>query len=319
VKAGLLKHWRLLAGDTAPVAVELAGVDAARSAVNVLYVGSGINQDFMVRLVIDDAREQRRRPLASYWRGARAVAEALTGKAPGARPQVVLTDLPPLWGRLTPRAAQYRFPAWIRQELELPEGNDRWLLPRAVEREAARLARRHGYTVDFVSDVGTLRRFYREMYRPYVIARFGAASIVVAEDEFSRKAERCELARLHGHGNWTAGVLLERSRDAVRFGWFGASGVSPPPGASDVLDVACIRRARAAGVRRVQLGHSRPSLVDGVVRYKAKLGARVFAVRYPQAVLAITVHGSQQAMLERLNARQLIAIHGGRPSVLEAQ
>lgn len=318
--AGVLRHFRLLAGEAPPIAVELSGVlGSSGSRIDALYVGSGINQDFLVRLVLDEPREQRSRRLIGYRHVPQAVGEASTVGSQGVRPDVVLTDLPPLWSSLTPRAAQYRFPAWVRQELTLPPGDERWLLPRAVEREAARLARRHEYTVDFVTDAVVLRRFFHELYRPYVLARFAGEGIVVGEEEFVRKARGCTLARLHGQGQWLAGVLLELSRTTLRFGWFGAKGAPPPPGASDVLDLACIRHARDAGIRRIQLGRSRPCLTDGVVRYKAKLGARLYAVRYPQAALGIAVDGRQGALFERINGRQLITIRNGRPSTLEAQ
>ena len=68
----------------------------------------------------------------------------------------------------------------------------------------------------------------------------------------------------------------------------------------------------------MQLGHSRPSLVDGVVRYKQKLGARLCAVRYPQAALGIAVDGGQRSLWERLNGRQLVTTRHGRISILQA-
>ena len=291
---------------------------ASGSRVDALYVGSGINQDFLVRLVMDDSRERGRHRLAGYRDVPHVVAASRAGSE-AARPHVILTDLPALWGALTASAAQYRFPAWVRQELTLPPAGEPRVVPRAVEREAARFVRRHGYTVDFVTDAVALRRFFHELYRPYVRARFAGESIVVAEEEFLRKARGCTLARLHGQGQWLAGVLLELSRTTLRFGWFGAKGDAPPPGASDVLDLACLRHARDAGIRRVQLGHSRPCLTDGVVRYKAKFGARLHAVRYPQAVLGIAVDGQRRALFERLNSRRLIVVRRGRPNVLAAQ
>ena len=320
MRAGILRHFRLLAGETPPVAVELQGVlDASGSGVDALYVGSGINRDFLVRLVMDDGRERGRHQLTSYRDVPRVIGAASRSGPEAVRPHVILTDLPALWGRLTPGAAQYRFPAWVRQEVTLPPAGERWVVPRAVEREAARFVRRHGYVVDFVTDALALRRFFHELYRPYVLARFAGEGIVVAEEEFLRKARRCTLARLFGHGEWLAGVLLERSRTTLRFGWFGARGEAPPPGASDVLDLACIRHARDLGLRRVQLGHSRPCLTDGVVRYKAKFGARLHAVRYPQSVLGIAVDGQNRALFERLNRRQLIVVRRGHANILAAQ
>ena len=265
---------------------------------------------------MDEPREGTRDALPGYRHVPRATGAG--SAAPSAEVEVVLTDLPALWGMLTPRRAQYRFPAWVRQELSLPPQEARWVLPRSVEREAARLARRHEYTLDFVTDDALLRRFFHELYRPYVLGRFGSGAIVVNEEDFLAKARGCTLARLHESGQWTAGLLLERRGSRLRLGWFGASRYPPPVGASDVLDVGCIRQAHAAGVRRVELGHSRPSLADGVVRYKQKLGARVCAVRYPQARLGIAVDRGPPALFDRLNGWRLIAFRGGRPSILEA-
>jgi hypothetical protein len=315
VAAGLAKHLGLLAGAAPPIVAEFTGrVDADGGEVRARYVGSGANCDYLVGLVMDDAREQSRRRLPSY----RHVPSAVDG-SDGAAVAAVLTDLPALWGMLTPRRAQYRFAAWVRQELRLPPADAAWVLPRAVEREAARLERRHRYTLGFTTDQDSLRRFYAELYRPYVLARFGSGAIVVAENDFVAAARGCMLALLHRDDRWMAGVLLERSQAELRFRWFGAASSPPPEGASDVLDVACIRRAHADGVRTVMLGHSRPSLADGVVRYKRKLGARLCAVRYPQAKLGIAVAAGQRALLERLNRRQLVDVRGrGLVHVLEA-
>lgn len=315
--AGLAKHLGLLAGAAPPIVAEFTGrVDADGAEVRARYVGSGVNCDYLVGLVMDEPRERARHPLPSYRHVASAASAPGSG---GADVAAVLTDLPALWGMLTPRRAQYRFPAWIRQELALPPADARWVLPRAVEREAARLARRHGYTLGFTADEESLRRFYAELYRPYVLARFGGGAIVVAERDFVAAARGCTLAVLSERDRWTAGVLLERSGAELRFRWFGAACSPPPEGASDVLDVACIRRAHADGVRTIMLGASRPSLVDGVVRYKRKLGARLCAVRYPQAKLGIAVARGQRALFDRLNRRQLVEVRGrGLVRVLEA-
>jgi len=318
VTAGLAKHLGLLAGAAPPIVVELTGrLGADGSEVRARYVGSGVNCDYLVGLVMDEPRERARHRLPSYRHvpGAAAVA----GGSGDADPAVVLTDLPALWGMLTPRRAQYRFAAWVRQELRLPPADAKWVLPRAVEREAARLVRRHRYTLDFATDQDSLHRFYRELYRPYVLARFGSGAIVVAERDFVAEARGCTLALLRQEDRWTAGLLLERSGVDLRFRWFGASSSPPPEGASDVLDVACIRRAHSDGARTVLLGHSRPSLADGVVRYKQKLGARLCAARYPQARLGIAVGRGQRALLDRLNRRQLVAVHArGLVRILEA-
>jgi len=319
VAAGLAKHFGLLAGTAPPIVAEFTGrLEPAGPEVRARYIGSGVNRDYLVALVMDEPCERTRHCLPSYRHVPSAAADA--GGADGAEIAVVLTDLPALWGVLTPQRAQYRFAAWVRQELTLPPAGAAWVLPRHVEREAGRLARRHRYTLDFATDEDSLHRFYEELYRPYVLARFGSGAIVVAEKDFVAGARGCTLALLRQENRSAAGVLLERSGAILRFRWFGASRSPPPEGASDVLDVACIRRAHADGVRTVMLGYSRPSLVDGVVRYKQKLGARFCAVRYPQSKLGIAVDRGQRGMFARLNRQQLVAVRGrGLVQILAAQ
>ena len=179
VAADLAKHLGLLAGAAPPIVAEFTGrIDADGTEIRARYVGSGVNCDYLVGLVMDEPREHARHCLPSY-RHVPSAVKALGSD--GAEAAVVLTDLPALWGMLTPRRAQYRFAAWVHQELRLPPANAQWVLPRSVEREAARLARRHAYTLDFTTDEESLHRFYGELYRPYVLARFGSGAMVVAE------------------------------------------------------------------------------------------------------------------------------------------
>src|SRR5215831_6211868 len=174
--AGLAKHLGLLAGNAPPIVAEFTGrLDPDGTEVRARYVGSGVNCGYLLGLVMDEPRELARHSLPGY----RHVPSAADARGlDGAEVAVVLTDLPALWGMLTPRRAQYRFAAWVRQELSLPPAGAAWVLPRAVEREAARLARRHHYALDFVTDPDSLHRFYSELYRPYVSARFGRGAIV---------------------------------------------------------------------------------------------------------------------------------------------
>jgi hypothetical protein len=226
-----------------------------------------------------------------------------------------------LWARMAPAHCHLRFPAWMRQELRLPAErlSTGRLVPRAVEREAARYRRRHVYRVDFTTDTSAMRAFFHDYYQPYIRTRFGGGAIAVSEQHFLELASHQVLARLYRGADWVMGMLLAKRRDTLRFGWFGATENPPPPGASDVLDLACIERAHADGVHRVVLGHSRPVLSDGVVRYKSKFGAQLLPTRFPQATLGIEVRESHASILERLNARQIVRFEAHQPMVQRLQ
>jgi len=309
---GLLHSARLLAGPRAAEIVRLDGVihgEASKVSLSALYAGSGANRDFLARVAFDEYEAHTLHTLRNPLH-LRAAVTRIQDQYP-----VLLSDLPPLWNTVRPLPADLRFPAWVRQHLDLPAkaAVGTWLLSRSVEREVARLTRRHDYTVDFVSGPDALRQFFRELYGPYISTRFGTGAIVVSEKTFLARSASHTLARLHSAGKWVAGLLLAESKAAMKFGWFGAQTTPPSPGASDVLDVACIRRAWELGLARITLGNSRPSLADGVVRYKSKLGAHLEPTRFPQAMLGIGFHGALiPQVIDRLHAKQLLALNGNR-------
>jgi hypothetical protein len=84
-----------------------------------------------------------------------------------------------------------------------------------------------------------------------------------------------------------------------------------------MLDAWVIAHAAENGARRAVLGHSRPSLADGVVRYKARFGAVVRATRFPQRVVGIDVRRPRPAVANALNAARFVAFAGGRPELRE--
>jgi hypothetical protein len=184
-----------------------------------------------------------------------------------------------------------------------------------VRREAERHARRSAFAVEFTDAPEAIDRFHRELYRPYVRSRFGPQAVIVDSGAFRILSRRSTLARLLNAGHCVAGMLLEEHGTHVRFGWFGACTDPPPRGASEVLDVACIRRAASRGFRRVLLGNARPSLADGVLRYKARFGAELVACRFPQDTLGIAIRRPSPAILQSLERASLITLRRGHPHV----
>jgi hypothetical protein len=303
----MLRHIHQLLGRRD---LSLLGLESERRGdappLRALYAGSGSNLEFLRALFSLDGPprtlESLTNPLALH--------RAISGIP--ADTSLVLTDLPPLWSAAVKTRADIVIPAWVRQELTFESSE---LLPRSVRREAARHARRHGYVADFTTEREAFRHFYRELYRPYVTARFGSQAIVVDADSFMAQTEDRLLARLHAAGNCVAGLVLTVGSDTLRFGWFGARTNPPPRGASEVLDAACVHEAARLHMHRIVLGNSRPCLSDGVLRYKARLGARIIGTRFPQDMLAVSICGDAPAAWEALERNPLLAIRRGRPYV----
>jgi hypothetical protein len=76
---------------------------------------------------------------------------------------------------------------------------------------------------------------------------------------------------------WSA---LDMGRDAASL-----------PGVTDTLDYFSLLYAHMTGCDWLDLGPSRPDLCDGILRYKAKWGARITPGLVPQTAIAWTCKG----------------------------
>jgi len=275
---------RTLATLATPFRLELLRFDGrlhlGGGRATLLHAGTAENANFVAsRLMAVDACE----PV-----GALASPAALGHWLAGAAPTIDCTtvDVPWLWRFSLPARLAHRFPAWVSQEIRA-HGDRPLALPAAAAKEALRLTRRENYRVELTQDPAALRRFFADYYQRYIHARFGAGAVVVDEARFLEDSRGMMLAKLLAGEQWVAGMLFRTRGATLSLGWFGSATTPAPTGASETLDAWVVELAASRGCRRVILGHSRPSLADGVVRYKARLGAVLRPTRFPQRVVAI--------------------------------
>lgn len=227
---------------------------------------------------------------------------------------LVAMEVPWAWQRCLPDGTQWCMPAWVSQEVQASDCGT-IVLPAPLRKEVRRHERRQGYELHFSTDETDLQRFYGTLYRPYVEARHGSGAVVVDEREFFAVSRGMTLAVLTSSGDWVAGLLLQRRATTLHFGWFGSASVPPRPGASEVLDARVLEWAAQNGIRCVIMGHSRPSLADGVVRYKRRFGANVRPTRFPQRVLGLRIQRWPPALVAAIEAARFVAFRDGQLEV----
>jgi hypothetical protein len=146
-------------------------------------------------------------------------------------------------------------------------------------RNHARRAASAGYGWTFSRDPADLERFYRELYRPFVDARFGAGGLPRAAGAMRRDLRHGGRLIWLRHGGSTAAAALvrfDRRRlrtlaEAVHPAWWSRA----QPGPQFVLKLAACDLAVQASLLEVDLGGTVPSLRDGVFRAKRAWGAVV--------------------------------------------
>lgn len=308
----LLHQLRRFSGPARLDVVRLEGAARATGAgLCVAYIGNGANLQFVQELLFATSSSQLIDTLANALH-VRARARRLTQSV-----DLLITDLTPLWDRLARSERDLRVDAWVSQTLDLPQtpGPNGRILPREIEREAARHVRRQQYAVEFTDDEAARREFYRSLYVPYVRARFGERALQMDEAYFMARSAGHTLARLTAAGQPAASMTVDFKRGALHMGWYAAAANPPLRGASEVLDVLCIQHAYETGVRRIVMGQSRPTLNDGVVRYKARFGTRIAAMKFPQPVLGISICRYSPALAASLNEPEFVAIVNDRAMI----
>lgn len=324
-------------GDAARAArVERFAVDALRlegpdpmsgQRLVLLYIGNGTDLEYVRELAFSPAAAN---PLTLALspddmgegsRGAATTTVLARGRSPLAirallrahrgGTDVIVIDTHLAAERLLVPRRFHHVPRWVKQTLATG-GPARTVNERVGTRTlswARRVLRRHDYRVDLAVTDPARRQFFHELYGPFIRQRFGADAIVVDEDRFRHETRGAGVLRLWAGNEIVAGAIVRAAAAELQIVWFGAktdAAARGLKGLSDALDYAALCLARRGGFERLHFGSSRPSLADGVLRYKQKWGATIERGRLPRADLRVAVDAASAASRGFLARARLI-------------
>lgn len=142
-----------------------------------------------------------------------------------------------------------------------------------------RRIRQRRWSAEVSHGSGELAGFYAAMYAPFTRARYGADAYVQPMRRARRAFRRGGILWVSHDGRRVAGCLFERRHDTLATLALGMAGGDPArmkEGAIAAMYLSLIDYARGAGCTHVDLRGSRPSLDDGLTRFKRKWGASVY-------------------------------------------
>ena len=183
-----------------------------------------------------------------------------------------------LSARLLFNADYLAIPEWVGSWLTVPDDLARRVRATGSIREDMRKIRREGFTAEVSHAEADFEMFYRTMYVPFIRNRHGAQAIIRNAHQLRRWFRRGGLVWVRHGGQRIAGGLVERRDNVILLRALGtADGESEPvkAGALAALYYYEIEYAHTRGCTRVDFGGSRPSLNDGVLRFKRKWGVRL--------------------------------------------
>jgi len=199
---------------------------------------------------------------------------------------ILCVEVNRLLGPCMPGKLLPSFP-WVRQRtvLSSPEYDKR---KKTIDAVYGRKVRKYGYRFRTVTDSGSLRRFYTELYLPHIRARFG-------EDQFARGLAELEKAVKSGfllqvfHGDvWVSGAVCRVRKKEISVLTFGHLPEEILPLARGALSSAyyfIFSYAESVGLESVDLGRSRPHSAEGVYWHKQRWGATAEKDPWPHTAL----------------------------------
>jgi hypothetical protein len=293
-----VKKLFLLHRSSRLVRAELQITDAAGSAIPCLYLGEGVSLDYYRKLYRCPDRSPAR-PI-SITKLIREIHEAR------ARFPVILVETNQLLRCLLPDGGLLTYP-WIRQQADL--ASEKYLRrQRGIERRYGQIVRNRAYERRFSQASSDLELFHRIFHLPHILARHADLAAVRTLSQLNKALPSGFLLQVWRGSRWVSGLVAERvSADKICPLAVGLHRDFPEERQKGAVAAAyyfLFQWARKNGVRIVDLGGSRPHLMDGVFYHKSLWGAQ--PMREPWHHTAIMFYLDPAASLPDLVTQQLI-------------
>jgi hypothetical protein len=168
-----------------------------------------------------------------------------------------------------------RAPEWVGMSLVVPDDPAKLVKRSGSLKEDFRVVRRNRLTSDITRGEEDFLAFYHTMYVPLIRKRHGKQAVVRSVSSMRRWFRQGGLLRIWRNGQPIAGAIFLQRNQLFYFVTLGTANGQwehVKAGAIAALYFFCIKLAREIGCKQIDFGGCRPSLTDGVLRYKRKWG-----------------------------------------------
>ncbi|MGH7801710.1 MAG: hypothetical protein ACREOW_13975 [Thermodesulfobacteriota bacterium] len=166
-------------------------------------------------------------------------------------------------------------PEWIGSRLVVPEDPLKLAHESHSLEEDLRIVCKNRLTYEVTHAEKDFMVFYHTMYAPFIVKRHGQQAVVHDIYRIRRIFNRGGLLLVKQNGQPVAGVIFQEKNQILRLFFLGTLNGAWAPvkaGAIAGLYLFSIEHAKTLGCKIVDFGGSRPSLNDGLLRYKKKWG-----------------------------------------------
>jgi len=183
-----------------------------------------------------------------------------------------------LSARLLFNADYLAVPEWVGLSIVVPEDPAKLVQSSHSLKEDFRIVRRNELTPDITQAEADFEMFYHTMYVPFIRKRHGEQAVVRNIYWMRRIFDQGGLLWVRRSGQPIAGMIFQRRNQVLELAGLGTVNGEWAPvkaGAATALYFFSIKHAKELGCEIVDFGGCRPSLNDGLLRYKRKWGTQL--------------------------------------------
>lgn len=210
-------------------------------------------------------------------------------------------------------------PEWVGTRLRVPEDLEQLVRSGGSIKRDMVLVRRHQYRPVVTQGAQDCDAFYGSMYLPFARKRHGESAFLRSRQDLRRRVARGGILWVQRDGRRVAAVLFERKADTLDLLALGTADGDlslEREGAVAALYYFIVKWAREMGCRTVDFRGSRPSLTDGLLRYKSKWGVTLYDKPDSYHDLLLRWRQGNSVVTEFLSHTPLIFRDGGGFSAL---
>ena len=288
----------------------------------VIIAGVGQGIDYLLDRFFDSALAREAIGNVPLWRLDRTLKRLQTSA------DMTIAHVDRITARLAFGSDYLAVPEWVGTCLPLPREAPSYALKRQLQR-----ALRSDFSSELTRTQQDFETFYDAMYVPFIRKRYGEQAAVRRFYSMRRLYRPGGLIWLKQGGERVAGLMFHKrpqKLEVVALGTINGEWAPVEAGAFARLYSLFIEHAETIDCTEVEMGGCRPSLNDGVLRYKRKWGAHLTEQRGSHYDFMVHWNRSSQPVIDFLTHTPIIfrdydglsAITGmdpGEPTQLDAK
>ena len=248
--------------------------------IKLLYMGSDLSKHYLEDLIFSNIIEEKYIGKRWIWTTLRMA------RSNCADYSLLIAETGDYLAKIFKRKREYFVPCWIVAEIDLnSDSSDPAQMDKNKNLKAdIHRIKKHELDYELTKSQAQFNKFYHDMYKPFAVKRYGKKAIVEKYYDLRISFKKGELILVKMGGIPVAGTLIKYEKNQAFLHVLGVKDGDSDYlrfGAISALYYYSIRYLKGRGFTRLNMGATRPFLMDGVLLYKKKWGLKIIGTTGP--------------------------------------